>query len=95
MAGLGLCFIAPKSLVVLGGKNSQGAASAEAYIIDVQSGMRVASLYLPEAATFTRTHPVRDDDSFLTFSDQTHQFEFDTRRQRFYLLAVSADSTGD
>lgn len=95
MAGLGLCFIAPKSLVVLGGKNSQGAASAEAYIIDVQSGMRVASLYLPEAATFTRTHPVRDDDSFLTFSDQTHQFEFDIRRQRFYLLAVSADSTGD
>ena len=95
MAGLGLCFIAPKSLVVLGGKNSQGAASAEAYILDVQSGMRVASLYLPEAATFTRTHPVRDDESFLTFSDQTHQFEFDIRRQRFYLLAVSAESTGD
>jgi len=95
MAGLGLCFIAPKSLVVLGGKNAQGAASAEAYILDVQSGMRVASLYLPEPATFTRSHPVRDEESFLTFSDQAHQFEFDIRRQRFYLLAVSAESLGD
>ena len=91
MAGLAIHFIHPKSLIVLGGKNSQGAASAEAYIIDVQSGLRVASLYLPEPATFTRTHPVRDEDSFLTFSDQTHQFEFDIKRQRFYLLAVSTE----
>lgn len=83
-----LVFLPPMALLLMGGRTAQGRTTSEAFILDIQSCLRTAALFLPEPALFSHCTPVKDDSSLITFTDSRHCFEYDIRRQRFYLISI-------